>query len=67
MQVMHLDLGSLDSIRSFAREWNARQAPVHVLANIAGETYWGGRVPDTPDGFETHIQVGLKREVQLLL
>ncbi|TMW87947.1 hypothetical protein EJD97_019231 [Solanum chilense] len=36
IEVMELDLLSLDSVARFAEAWNARMAPVHVLINNAG-------------------------------
>jgi NAD(P)-dependent dehydrogenase (short-subunit alcohol dehydrogenase family) len=33
---MELDLLSLASVRAFAKVWNERQVPLHVLVNNAG-------------------------------
>lgn len=36
VEVMEVDLLSLDSVVRFANAWNARSAPLHVLINNAG-------------------------------
>lgn len=42
IEVMQLDLLSLDSVVTFANAWNARLAPLHVLINNAGIFSIGG-------------------------
>lgn len=42
VEVMELDLLSLDSVVGFANTWNARLEPVHVLINNAGIFSIGG-------------------------
>lgn len=50
----HLDLGSLDSIRVFVREFLAEESRLDVLINNAG---WTGPRCLTVDGFESQIGV----------
>jgi retinol dehydrogenase-12 len=49
-----LDLASLESVRSCAAEFLARDEPLHVLVNNAGV---GGQRGVTSDGFERHFGV----------
>lgn len=42
VEVMELDLLSLDSVVNFANAWNARLGPLHVLINNAGIFSIGG-------------------------
>ncbi|XP_020586085.1 retinol dehydrogenase 12-like isoform X2 [Phalaenopsis equestris] len=51
VEVMELDLLSLDSVRQFAKAWNARQVAVHALINNAEPQRF------SKDGFEQHMQV----------
>jgi retinol dehydrogenase-12 len=52
--LLHLDLASLASVRDCAREFLARDEPLHVLVNNAGV---GGARGVTADGFEMHFGV----------
>ncbi|KAK1296164.1 hypothetical protein QJS10_CPB15g00079 [Acorus calamus] len=45
VEVMEVDLLSLDSVVKFAKAWNARGAPLHVLINNAGIFSIGGASP----------------------
>lgn len=57
IEVMELDLLSLDSVVQFAEAWNARLGPLHVLINNAG--IFSIREPQkfSKDGNEEHMQV----------
>nr|CAD1842596.1 unnamed protein product [Ananas comosus var. bracteatus] len=57
IEVMELDLLSLDSIAKFADAWNARLAPLHVLINNAGIFAIGEPQRFSKDGYEEHLQV----------
>ncbi|OVA09185.1 Short-chain dehydrogenase/reductase SDR [Macleaya cordata] len=57
VEVMELDLLSLDSIVRFAEAWNARLAPLHVLINNAGIFSIGEPQRFSKDGYEEHMQV----------
>ncbi|CAH2070157.1 unnamed protein product [Thlaspi arvense] len=57
IQVMELDLLSLDSVVRFGNAWNARLAPLHVLINNAGMFSMGGAQKFSKDGYEEHLQV----------
>ncbi|EOA14469.1 hypothetical protein CARUB_v10027678mg, partial [Capsella rubella] len=57
IQVMELDLLSLDSVVRFCNAWNARLAPLHVLINNAGMFAMGGAQRFSKDGNEQHMQV----------
>ncbi|ESQ43198.1 hypothetical protein EUTSA_v10013865mg [Eutrema salsugineum] len=53
IQVMELDLLSLDSVVRFSNAWNARLAPLHN----AGMFTMGGTQKFSKDGNEEHLQV----------
>ena len=55
VEVMHLDLSSFTSIRSFVTEFNEKQLPLHVLVNNA--SIFSAPYGKTTDGFESHFQV----------
>lgn len=57
IEVMKVDLLSLDSVAEFAEEWNARAAPLHVLINNAGIYSIGEPQKFSKDGYEEHVQV----------
>jgi len=57
VEVMELDLLSLDSVARFAQAWNARLGPVHVLINNAGIFSIGEPQKFSKDGYEEHMQV----------
>lgn len=57
IEVMELDLLSLESVGKFASTWNARQGPLHVLINNAGIFSIGEPQAFSKDGFEEHMQV----------
>lgn len=50
VEVMELDLGSLESVRRFAADFNARNLPLHCLVCNAGLV--GEQHSKTTDGFE---------------
>lgn len=52
--VVHLDLDSLDSVRAFCRDFNARGEPLHCLINNAGVFDMSGAHRTTKDGHEQH-------------
>jgi retinol dehydrogenase 12 len=52
--LLHLDLASLDSVRSCAAAFLALDEPLHVLINNAGI---GGGRGTTRDGFESHFGI----------
>jgi NAD(P)-dependent dehydrogenase (short-subunit alcohol dehydrogenase family) len=55
LEVMRLDLGQLDQIRDFARNFLATSRPIHLLINNAGVMLPDRR--ETADGFEAHFGV----------
>ncbi|XP_073156114.1 dehydrogenase/reductase SDR family member FEY-like [Henckelia pumila] len=57
MEVMELDLLSLDSVVRFTKAWNARSAPLHALINNAGIFSIGEPQKFSKDGYEEHMQV----------
>ncbi|BBH04236.1 NAD(P)-binding Rossmann-fold superfamily protein [Prunus dulcis] len=57
IEVMELDLLSLDSVVRFAEAWNARLGPLHVLINNAGIFSIGEPQKLSKDGYEEHLQV----------
>lgn len=57
IEVMELDLLSLDSVARFAQAWNARLGPLHVLINNAGIFSIGEPQKFSKDGYEEHMQV----------
>ncbi|XP_042514327.1 dehydrogenase/reductase SDR family member FEY-like [Macadamia integrifolia] len=57
IEVMELDLLSLDSVVRFAEAWNARLGPLHVLINNAGIFSIGELQRFSKDGYEEHMQV----------
>jgi NAD(P)-dependent dehydrogenase (short-subunit alcohol dehydrogenase family) len=57
IEVMEVDLLSLDSVVKFAEAWNARSAPLHVLINNAGIFSIGEPQRFSKDGHEEHMQV----------
>ncbi|GKV05320.1 hypothetical protein SLEP1_g17348 [Rubroshorea leprosula] len=57
IEVMELDLLSLDSVASFAEAWNARSGPLHILINNAGIFSIGEPQKFSNNGREEHMQV----------
>ncbi|XP_010242297.1 PREDICTED: retinol dehydrogenase 12-like [Nelumbo nucifera] len=57
IEVMELDLLSLDSVVRFAEAWNACMGPLHVLINNAGIFSIGEPQRFSKDGYEEHMQV----------
>ncbi|KAL3512429.1 hypothetical protein ACH5RR_025146 [Cinchona calisaya] len=57
IEVMELDLLSLDSVVRFAEAYNARMEPLHVLINNAGIFSIGEPHKLSKDGYEQHMQV----------
>ncbi|ONK57922.1 uncharacterized protein A4U43_C09F5650 [Asparagus officinalis] len=57
IEVMELDLLSMDSVVQFAEAWNARLAPLNILINNAGIFSIGEPQRISKDGFEEHMQV----------
>nr|GMD34354.1 retinol dehydrogenase 12-like [Ipomoea batatas] len=57
IEVMELDLLSLDSVVRFADAWNARAGPLHVLINNAGIFSICEPQKFSKDGYEEHMQV----------
>ncbi|GIL65270.1 hypothetical protein Vafri_19079 [Volvox africanus] len=55
VEVRILDLASLDSVRQFARSWEAEKRPLHILINNAGVFTIGAPRAETKDGFELHM------------
>ncbi|ELR11144.1 oxidoreductase, short chain dehydrogenase/reductase superfamily protein [Acanthamoeba castellanii str. Neff] len=54
VEVMQVDLASLDSVRNFAREFERRDLPLHVLVNNA--SVFMTPYANTVDGFERQFQ-----------
>ncbi|KAJ1690452.1 hypothetical protein LUZ63_014607 [Rhynchospora breviuscula] len=57
IEVMELDLLSLESVVKFAEAFNARQAPLHAIINNAGIFSIGEPQKFSKDGYEEHMQV----------
>ncbi|KAI5673875.1 hypothetical protein M9H77_14239 [Catharanthus roseus] len=57
IEVMELDLLSLDSVVRFAEAFNARSGPLNVLINNAGIFSIGEPQRFSKDGYEEHLQV----------
>ncbi|KAF6160765.1 hypothetical protein GIB67_035966 [Kingdonia uniflora] len=57
VEVMEVDLLSLNSVVKFAEAWNARLGPLHVLINNAGIFSLGEPQRFSKDGYEEHMQV----------
>ena len=57
LEVMKLDLASLESVRAFAAEYRASGRALHVLINNAGPINAKRKLELTPDGFETFFGV----------
>ena len=55
MEIMHVDLASLQSTKHFAEAFKARRLPLHILINNAGIAL--ARKGFTEDSYETHFQV----------
>ncbi len=55
LELMRLDLGSLKSVRTFAREIVAQRRPLHLLINNAGVLHKNRT--ETEDGFEAHFGI----------
>lgn len=53
LEIMSLDLGSLASVRAFARDFQARHSKLHLLINNAG--VMATPLGQTADGFETQM------------
>ncbi|KAK9106376.1 hypothetical protein Syun_022387 [Stephania yunnanensis] len=57
IEVMELDLLSLESVVRFTEAWNARSVPLHVLINNAGIFSIGEPQKFSKNGYEEHLQV----------
>ncbi|GAB4827605.1 hypothetical protein Ancab_034488 [Ancistrocladus abbreviatus] len=57
IEVLELDLLSLESVVQFAEAWNSRAGPLHVLINNAGIFSIGEPQKLSKDGYEQHMQV----------
>nr|GEY92844.1 hypothetical protein [Tanacetum cinerariifolium] len=57
IEVMELDLLSLESVVKFSEAWNARLRPLHVLINNAGMFSIGEPQKFSKDDYEEHMQV----------
>lgn len=55
LDILHLDLAALESVRSFARTFLASERPIHLLVNNAG-VMLPSRC-ETSDGFEAHLGI----------
>jgi NAD(P)-dependent dehydrogenase (short-subunit alcohol dehydrogenase family) len=60
VEMMELDIGSFDKIRSFVKEFRSKNQPIHMLINNAGIHIVGGDAPEksgqrTPEGFEVTL------------
>ncbi|KAK9812796.1 hypothetical protein WJX72_003991 [[Myrmecia] bisecta] len=60
VEMMELDLGSFDKVRSFAKEFREKHDKLHVLINNAGIHLPGGDAPEvsgqhTPEGYEVTL------------
>ncbi|KAI3766168.1 hypothetical protein L2E82_16219 [Cichorium intybus] len=57
IEVMELNLSSLESVARFAKEWNSKNKPLNILINNAGVFSMGKSKMISVDGYETHMQV----------
>ncbi|XP_027167368.1 dehydrogenase/reductase SDR family member FEY-like [Coffea eugenioides] len=57
VDVMEINLLSLESVVKFAESWNSSMKPLHVLINNAGIFSMGEPQKFSRDGYETHLQV----------
>ncbi|KAL6509704.1 hypothetical protein OROGR_023014 [Orobanche gracilis] len=57
IEVMELDLLSLDSVVRFAEAWSARSGLLHALINNAGIFSIGEPQKFSKDGYEEHLQM----------
>ncbi|KAJ4843976.1 hypothetical protein Tsubulata_002377 [Turnera subulata] len=57
IEVMEVNLLSLNSVVRFAEAWNSRSKPLHILVNNAGIYSMGEPLKLSKDGYETHMQV----------
>ncbi len=57
LEVMELDLNSLQSVRNFAATWKRKKEnrPIHILINNAGIFSMSSPRCETVDGFESHM------------
>ncbi|KIZ02344.1 hypothetical protein MNEG_5614 [Monoraphidium neglectum] len=55
LEIMLLDLNSLESVRAFVAAWEARGRPLHLLINNAGLFHMGAGRSTTKDGLEAHM------------
>jgi retinol dehydrogenase 12 len=55
LEVMQLDLASLESVRRFASAWMSRNLPLDVLVCNAGLFAMGASRTETADGLEMHM------------
>ncbi|KAG0564116.1 hypothetical protein KC19_8G084200 [Ceratodon purpureus] len=56
-EVVEMDCLSLDSVRKFAVNWEARGLPLNVLINIGATSCMDGSQRVSKDGFEHYMQV----------
>jgi len=54
---MKLDLGSLDSVRAFAKAFKEKYSKLDILINNAGVIFPPDKQVFTEDGFEMHFGV----------
>ncbi|XP_050232877.1 dehydrogenase/reductase SDR family member FEY-like [Mercurialis annua] len=57
IEVLELNLLSLNSVIHFAKKWNSNSKPLNILVNNAGIFSLGEAQKFSKDGFETHMQV----------
>lgn len=65
-EVMLLDVSSMQSVRSFAQQWNQRQKPLHCLINNAGVFDMSSSKPCSPHA-NTHKRVSWMQSCKLHL
>lgn len=54
---MKLDLGDVQSVREFVKEFEAKYSHLDILVNNAGFMDTNGVLLKTKDGFEQHVGV----------
>lgn len=54
---MKLDLGDLQSVRAFVKEFESKYSHLNILVNNAGFMDTNGALLKTKDGFERHMGV----------
>ncbi|ODN01181.1 Retinol dehydrogenase 11 [Orchesella cincta] len=57
LELMKLDLGDLQSIKDFVKDFESKYSHLNILVNNAGFMDTNGKLLKTKDGFEQHVGV----------